>query len=261
LVELSTNINNEIKKVYKWFNENGLTLNISKTNTMTFFCKEEIQVKLEETPLANCATTKYLGVTFDKYLKFREHATAVVSKINSATFMLRRTGNCLLAASRKLIYNSLIETHLLYAALVWQPLLQKKDRIKLDICQKKAVRAITGARWQDHAEPIFKSQGLLKRGCLIKRLSLLMVKNWHCNKLPTEIQGLFKMAGRKTRQKNNVVSINNQGGAHEMATLWNLNRDLWDIKASHIKNIITKNLLGNYYSICTLVGCHCRRHI
>jgi hypothetical protein len=86
----------------------------------------------------------------------------VVNKImNSAIFMMKRVKNCLTISAKKIVYNSLIETHMFQAALAWYPVLNKGNLTKLDMCQRRAIRAIVGARRLEHAEPILKSQMVL----------------------------------------------------------------------------------------------------
>lgn len=85
---------NSLKKIINWFSNNNLTLNNNKTVFVTFsnsiksttnisilkahdpFCKSIIQYKC---PVINTVNnTKYLGVTFDKHLRWNNH----ISKLN-----------------------------------------------------------------------------------------------------------------------------------------------------------------------------------
>ena len=69
-------MNSELEKVYKWLCANKLTLNIAKSKSMIITRKRTlnpISVLIDNIPLEQCSSYKYLGVIFDKNLNWKDH--------------------------------------------------------------------------------------------------------------------------------------------------------------------------------------------
>ena len=62
----------------------------------------------------------------------------------------------------KLIYLSLVQSHLLYGLLVWGGEIDKTIGKRLVTLQKKGIRTITKSGYVAHTDPHFKELGLLK---------------------------------------------------------------------------------------------------
>ena len=73
-------INNELQEVCNWFKANKLSVNASKTNYMllgtwqkTSENNDNARIILDKTPLKRVDKTKFLGVTIDKNLTWKNH--------------------------------------------------------------------------------------------------------------------------------------------------------------------------------------------
>ena len=88
LVELEHIINNELVQVDTWFKCNKLSLNISKTNYI-IFCPYKKQTdinhicpKINRQNIAKVSSTKFLGISIDESLNFKEHIDDLVKKMS-----------------------------------------------------------------------------------------------------------------------------------------------------------------------------------
>jgi hypothetical protein len=142
------------QEVVKWFQQNGLMLNETKTSTMVFSSKRTTS------DLKTESVVMFLGVKLDCELKFSEHVEYVASKITSGIYCLRKLRLWLPRSKLVEVYQSLIQSHLLYAILVWgYSTTSNVDRIlKL---QKMAIRIICFKRRDYSCRSLFRELGLL----------------------------------------------------------------------------------------------------
>ena len=99
------------------------------------------------------------------------------------------------------LYFTLINSHLIYALpaygcadkAVLKPLIQIK---------KKAVRIISGSKWNAHCEPLFKRLGILRFEDMIEYSQLEFMYFWEHKRLPISFLDTWK-------RKNDVMSLEN----------------------------------------------------
>lgn len=148
-------INKELQKVYHWLCENRLSLNIAKTNCMAFHHPQKIyrypNLHINQNTLDFLDTFKFLGIQFDKELKWKSHRSMISKKIMSVIGVMNRMKKFLPADVKKKIYFSLINCHLNYGNLLWGDTCG--NILKL---QKKAVRIILCRKYNAHTEPLFR---------------------------------------------------------------------------------------------------------
>ena len=78
LFKLEMVINTELKKLNLWLNINRLSLNISKTNFLTFHpynkpLKHHITLKINKKAIIEKNHIKYLGIIIDFHLNWKQH--------------------------------------------------------------------------------------------------------------------------------------------------------------------------------------------
>ena len=105
----------------------------------------------------------FLGLTLDTNLTWKKHVNKIANKCSRITGVLNKLMYVLQLDIKKLLYNSLILSHINYCITVWG---YKGNRIL--IIQKKAVRIITLNRYNSHTEPLFKTLEILKIDDLLK---------------------------------------------------------------------------------------------
>ena len=85
--------------VDNWLKTNRLSLNVSKTSYMIIFNqKNALDIKIQETILTKVSTVKFLGVTLDENLTFKDHVNKVTSNISKSVGVMRRL-HCQLPAN------------------------------------------------------------------------------------------------------------------------------------------------------------------
>ena len=88
LIRLENTVNVELKKVFSWLASNKLTLNVSKSKYMLTLKNKSLQpcfdLKINNEPLEECSSYKYLGVYIDKNLTWKTHVENVCKKVAKA---------------------------------------------------------------------------------------------------------------------------------------------------------------------------------
>ena len=75
-------VNRELVSVDDWFKTNRLSPNVSKISYMIILNqKNALDIKIREPILTKVSTVKFLGVTLDKNLTFKDHVNKVSSKL------------------------------------------------------------------------------------------------------------------------------------------------------------------------------------
>ena len=159
LSRLSFIANNELQKLNGWLNANRLSLNASKSQFMIFSNRaipQNFSVSINNVPLSRTTSTKFLGVHIDDKLNFRIHVNNVITKINSVRGVLWRNSSVLNIYVKKIIYRSLVFSHLSYAIVVWGRA-SSVNISKLNAAQKGIIRQIYGTASAD----IFVSNKIL----------------------------------------------------------------------------------------------------
>ena len=83
-----TKINLALNAAAKWFYENGLILNISKSSLLTFGTRQRLKhfsytpVVLNGSPINYVDEFKLLGIYIDKHLTFDKHISYLVKRIS-----------------------------------------------------------------------------------------------------------------------------------------------------------------------------------
>lgn len=154
-------INAELENINIWLKLNKLSLNISKTKYMIFHSINKklplLTLEIEGTPIERVTEFNFLGFTLDEHMKWNKHVDKVSNKVSRNIGILNSMKHFLPLPTKKLIYNSLIASHINYGILVWGYTLGRLEKL-----QKKAVRIITLSKYNAHSEPILKKLKLLK---------------------------------------------------------------------------------------------------
>ena len=152
-----------------------MTFNTRQRRLNNFIPKLFISGQLIE----HVSTFNFLGLILDQHLTWNEHINKISNKISREIGVLNKLKNYLPLSIMKLIYNSLIQSHLNYCNLIWG---FNNNRVyKL---QKKAIRTITRSKYNSHTEPLFKKLSILKLPDLLLLNSLKFYFKYLNAKLP-----------------------------------------------------------------------------
>ena len=84
---LERDVNSELEKVFIWLASNKLTLNVKKSKFMIVTRKRDVpdlSIRINNVPLEQCDSYKYLGVMIDKDLSWKSHVEYISPKISKA---------------------------------------------------------------------------------------------------------------------------------------------------------------------------------
>ena len=246
---------------------NRLALSISKTNFILFHSSklkpnQSLRIKIDDTPIKQVDSTKYLGITFDSNLTWKSHINELCLKLSKTVGILSKVRHFVNKHILVMLYYSLIYPFLTYGVHVWG-LTFPSFLTQLFIIQKKAIRIISFSEPKSHSEPLFKSLNLLKLNDVIELQILSFVYQWSHRLLPPCFSEYFKFTSSvhsySTRQSSKrnlyLASVNTtQYGLRSLKftgpRLWNsLLTSLTTSNSLRIFCKTLKNSMLNCYSI------------
>lgn len=162
--ELEADIGGDLAKVKEWTDANSLSLNISKTNIITFKCSVG-DITMGTQSVNRESENKFLGVYIDDKLRFEAHVLYLSKKLASNCYAIRVISRDLDLEIRKSAYFSLIESHLRYGICFWGSCPRYLFNI-LFVLQKRAIKSIFKLKIKDSSKPYFLSHRILTLPCL-----------------------------------------------------------------------------------------------
>lgn len=120
---LHSNLVSELEHVANWIRSNSLKINVSKSNYILFQNRS-----LNDTLLPVCVNnqliqqvkfTRFLGITIDENLNFRQHIDHICTKLSKITGILYRIRHNLTTHAMICIYYTLFYPHLFYCVPIW----------------------------------------------------------------------------------------------------------------------------------------------
>ena len=202
--ELNNLVNIVVNTILTWVANNGLKLNVDKTKYMIFTNKrrEDIHVSIDGNRLKKSEHERFLGVIIDSKLNWTQHIKHLKTKISRNAGVMYKLKGIIPHAASKMLYNSLIQSHLYYCATVWGT--GTLNSIKsLFSAQKKAVRAADNHfhnyRYNKetneppaHTKSIFNKLEILALPNLIAKSCLTIMHKIYLKAAPTQIVNIFE---------------------------------------------------------------------
>ena len=186
-------LNIDLKSLNQWLLANKISLNATKTELIYFRNNRtpipDGNLKLNGVKLQHTSHIKYVGITFDEHLTFKRHITLLNSKLKRANNLLALSRHYL---TRKLliqIYYGQFYSHLTYGCQLWG---QNDNAIEQTITlQKKAIRIMSFAHFQEHASPLFRNLNLLKLTDIVKLSNIIFTHDTINGKSPSIFENYF----------------------------------------------------------------------
>ena len=122
--------------ITSWCNSAGLSINTSKTKVVLFTRKRNVVLPplfIYGSPLVLSPSLKYLGVTFDSKLTFREHLEKIVKSAHLKLGSLNRLIGCnwgLKPSLASWAFTSIIRPATLHGCISWNKIIKKKCYMK-----------------------------------------------------------------------------------------------------------------------------------
>ena len=181
---MAAKINKEIKLINSWFKINKLSLNIIKSKFMVFLMPQrEItppKLQIDGILIDYVTVFNFVGINIQNNLKWDTHINSISLKIGQTVGILNRSKHSLPLNILHLLYCTLIVPHLHYGILLWG-----NANVRIYKLQKKALRIITGSKYNAHTEPLFKTANTLRMEDIFKLQQLKFIYSLQHHILPT----------------------------------------------------------------------------
>lgn len=153
-----------------------------------------------------CKYFKFVGIKLDEFLDWDYQIENISNKIASAVFALNQIKNILPLNIRKIVYNSLVRSHIEYGIMTWGS--AKKSKLqKIIKIQKKAVRAVNNDTFRAHTDPIFSSLEILKFKDTYTISILDFMHKYYHSKLPNSFNNMFTSLAEPNRTKSYKLEL------------------------------------------------------
>ncbi len=145
--EIETKLNMNLLRLYTWFNQNKLSLNLDKSKVMLFGTSHQLQnigtvnITHDNSTLEVVNTFCYLGIVLDSRLTFSSHVQHIKSKTFSKIKLLGRVHHILDTNTADMLYKTLILPIFDYLDFVYY-CISEKDKEILQCLQNCAFRVI-----------------------------------------------------------------------------------------------------------------------
>ncbi len=151
--DVESKINLELTCINDWLKCNKLSLNIIKSKYMIFYRPQKkfdlLQLNIENTSIDKVSDLKFLGLTINEHLNWKNHIDKFANKILKTMGVLNRLKHFLLLNARVIIYHSLMLSHLNCCILAWGHRCERVTKL-----QKRIVRVLILSKYYAHTEPI-----------------------------------------------------------------------------------------------------------
>ena len=148
--DLNISANQMFHDLNSWFHVNLLTLNYNKTQYLEFRTKNYYnvtkQIKFNHEYITNATEIKFLGLTIDDTLSWKQHIEQLVNKMCSACYALRNVKHIVPEDTLRIIYFAHIHAIISYSIIFWG---SSYHANKVFTLQKKIIRTITNTEPRD----------------------------------------------------------------------------------------------------------------
>ena len=170
VIEVAKIVSSELNKLKVWFDINKLSLNVSKTNYMLFSnskLPQKLDISIKNHCIDKVDVTKFLGVLIDEKLNWKQHINMVRSKLSKTFSVIARSKKILNKDSMHTLYCSMFLPYINYCTEVWGNTYVTNVK-PICLLQKKIIRIINNAGFNDHTNELFLKGKIIKFHDLVK---------------------------------------------------------------------------------------------
>ena len=203
-------VNNELKKLSSWFQDNKLSINIKKSNFILFKTKQnkqklDLHFSINGIEIDRVNEVLFLGVILDEHLSWKSQIQNVARKVSKSVGIIYKSSFCLNKTSLCTLYYSLVYPYLHCCATVWGSTYQSNLKRLLNL-QKRVIRIVFRSSFDAHTNPIFVSLRILKFEDIIKLQIGKVMYLYKNGLLPVSFNDMFLLNcdihSYNTRNKN-----------------------------------------------------------
>jgi hypothetical protein len=232
LQDLVVKINAELQNLCLWFRSNQLSLHPEKTKFMVFsnneknvdfeslnICLNYNDVGKNDPSLikkmgyinseSEIPAIKYLGVYIDPKLNFKYHIEKIKKTLSRSLYIIRKSSNLLSEKALLTLYYSMVDCHLIYCSQIYSCGMESAIQ-PLVLQQKKAIRLICKAKYNEHTEPLFKKKRILPLPELVKITKLQFMYDFKWQKAPISFQGVWITNEDRLFEIRNLRTVSNE---------------------------------------------------
>ena len=212
-------------------------------------------------------SVRFLGIWVDETMSFSCHITKLKSKLNSGIYALSTSSNIVSLKVRKLIYRSLVESHLRFGAIVYGAT-NPGNLEQICVLQRKAIRKVARAKYNAHTDNLFKDYCFLKFEDIVHLSQTIFVRQFKNKMLPTSFLNFFQdlplseQIFRDHDYNLKVKKVNKNFLSFypnvQMIQAWNRNNILIKSEAEtkDMKDYYTIHKINSYESECVKDNCY-----
>ena len=260
IISIKDKINHELILLNNWLVSNKISVNATKTKYIIFSYRSNVKIRLGNLNIGNeiiseANSIKFLGVFLDNQLKFNIHTNYISNKISKQVGVLYKLNKYLPKEILKLLYNTLILPYISYGIEAWYSTYLNVSN-KINVLQKKSIRAINNLPYNSHTNNYFHEMNLLKLKDLFDyKVALVIFKTLNCSEntdLANQISKFSDIHNHFTRNQDNfrLPKYNRRHSKfcidHQGIVVWNSLPK--DIKNSTSLTKFKKNLYQFYLS-------------
>ena len=206
---------------------------------------------INNTLIERVTELNFLGLTVNEYMNWNSHVKKNANKISRTLGVMNRVKRYLPLSAMKLMYDSLILSHLQFGITNWG---FEWDRISK--LQKCALRIMTNSGYNAHTEPLFKQLYLLKVKDIFDVQCMKLWYKFVNKKLPNYFRDMFKYnhevhnIGTRSHDQLHLYPTRTSGARNV------LRHHIPELLNTFPKNLIDKIKTHSLYSISHHIKCY-----
>ena len=214
LPELIATMEQTLNSLDVWFHSQGLKLNTDKTELILFGSRQNcrsltpISIRFREDTICERPSVRNLGVTFDKYLTWDAHVSALVKKCNGILIGLSHVRHQIPRDLLPTLVNALVISHVRYCLAVFGGG-SERNMQRLEKVLNFGLRVISGRRRFDHVSDVRAALGWPTARQLYELHSLNLLHKIRITEEPlalsSQLQTNSSLRSRSTRQDGDLA--------------------------------------------------------
>ena len=165
----------------------------------------------------------------------------------TSAYSLNSAKHILNSCHLRMLYHTMVNPYLLYGNILWGGAYQKYTK-RLNIMQKRAIRTIMNATYNEHTSPLFKATNILKLTDLHDFQVIKFMGKYMHNELPLSLLELFQSQVVNHEHDTRHRDGPNLPLSHSeimRRSIFHRGPNLWMNLPNHLRTTATTNALVN----------------
>ena len=164
--DLQLSMHKVVEKARHWMLANKLTINTNKSNALVISHVTNkppalMEIICGDNTISTQTSVKYLGLTIDNKLSFKQHIKCIERKIACSVGVMGKLKYYFPKETLLQLYYALVYSQLTYALPVWGST-YKSNTQRITTFLNRAVTIISGAKKFDSLNPLYREMNILK---------------------------------------------------------------------------------------------------